>query len=101
MIERVFEPDDATWRGLGVIPGSGLKIRKAYQNRDARLMIPVEVEETVEPKGCLCGQVLQGLINPPQCGLFGKSCTPENPVGSCMVSSEGTCAAFYRYKIDS
>jgi len=99
VIDTVFEPYDSEWRGIGVIPKSGLKIRAAYQNWDAELQIPVKVEPTKEPKGCLCGMVLQGLVKPPECSHFGKTCTPDNPVGPCMVSSEGTCAAYFKYHL--
>jgi hydrogenase expression/formation protein HypD len=97
-IETVFEPADSEWRGVGAIPMSGLKIREDFSEWDAEKKVPVEVEPTKEPKGCLCGQVLQGMVQPPSCRHFGKTCTPGNPVGPCMVSSEGTCAAYYRYR---
>lgn len=96
LIEEVFEPEDAVWRGLGIIPGSGLRLREAFQDHDASLL-PVELPDAVEPKGCRCGEILKGLIDPEDCPLFGKVCVPEKPVGACMVSSEGTCAAAYRY----
>jgi len=99
VMDDVFEPYDSEWRGIGVIPESGLRIRKAFQQWDAEVQIPVEVELTKEPKGCLCGQVLQGRVKPPQCSHFGKTCTPDNPVGPCMVSSEGTCAAYFKYHL--
>ncbi|MCD4734107.1 hydrogenase formation protein HypD [bacterium] len=98
LVARFFEPADAEWRGLGVIPLSGLKLREEYSHFDALAAFPVEVEKPAEPKGCRCGEVLCGLIHPPECGLFGKTCTPENPVGACMVSSEGACAAYYKYR---
>jgi hydrogenase expression/formation protein HypD len=98
-IHRVFELCDSEWRGLGVIPQSGLKIRSEYAGYDAALRIPAEVEPTREPEGCKCGEVLMGTISPPECGLFGKACTPDRPVGACMVSVEGTCAAFFRYGV--
>ena len=100
VIYEVFEPCDSEWRGIGNIPKSGLKIRNVFSNWDAELQIPVEVEPTREPKGCLCGQVLQGLVKPPECRHFGKTCTPGYPVGPCMVSSEGTCAAYFKYKLE-
>lgn len=96
-IEEVFETVDAPWRGLGVIPGSGYAIRKEYEEFDAFKRFQPEVEETQEHKGCRCGDVLRGMMLPSECPLFRKVCTPENPVGPCMVSSEGSCAAFYRY----
>jgi hydrogenase expression/formation protein HypD len=100
MISEVFEPCDSEWRGIGSIPKSGLKIRDSYKAWDAEVQIPVEVEPTHEPQGCLCGQILQGRVQPPACRHFGKTCTPGNPVGPCMVSSEGTCAAYFKYQID-
>ncbi|MBY4797639.1 hydrogenase formation protein HypD [Collinsella sp. AGMB00827] len=98
VVDRVFEPVDATWRGLGVIPQSGLKIRPDFARFDAALRFQVAVEPTVEPKGCRCGDVLRGRIFPNACPLFGKACTPEHAIGPCMVSSEGSCAAYYRYR---
>lgn len=93
----VFETVDASWRGIGVIPGSGLKIRKAFASFDAEKMIQFETHDSEEPKGCACGEILTGLKIPPECPLYTKKCTPTDPVGPCMVSSEGTCAAYYRY----
>jgi hydrogenase expression/formation protein HypD len=97
ILSQVFEPRDDEWRGLGMIPSSGLRIRSEYADHDAALRIPVEVEPTREPAGCICGSVLRGTVTPPECGLFGSACTPDNPVGACMVSAEGTCAAYFRY----
>jgi hydrogenase expression/formation protein HypD len=97
IIGELFVPMDAEWRGIGIIPGSGLAIAPAYRQFDAGVMIPVEVEEPVENPGCRCGDILRGKLSPFDCPLFGGVCTPESPVGACMVSSEGTCAAAYRY----
>jgi len=97
ILYEVFEPCDARWRGIGVIPGSGLGIRAEYAAFDAGRQLPVVVEEPREHQGCLCGEILKGKVTPRECPLFRKSCTPENPVGACMVSSEGTCAAEYKY----
>ena len=97
IIGELFVPMDAEWRGIGIIPGSGLAIAPAYRQFDAGAMIPVEVEEPVEHPGCRCGDILRGKLSPFDCPLFGGVCTPESPVGACMVSSEGTCAAAYRY----
>ncbi len=95
---QVFEPCDAEWRGLGRIPGSGLGIASRHKSADAEARFAsVSVPPSVEPKGCLCGDVLRGVKQPPDCPLFDKVCTPSHPVGACMVSSEGTCAAYYRY----
>ncbi|MRR58362.1 MAG: hydrogenase formation protein HypD [Deltaproteobacteria bacterium] len=97
LLTRVFVPSDAAWRGLGVIPGSGLAIAPEFARFDAEKVLPVTVEEPREPEGCCCGEVLKGKITPFDCPLFGTACTPEQPVGACMVSSEGSCAAAYKY----
>ena len=96
-IEASFERCDAEWRGIGVIPGTGLALRPEFADYDARIRVPVTVPESREIKGCQCGDVLRGVVLPFDCKLFGKGCTPEHPVGPCMVSSEGSCAAYYRY----
>lgn len=100
MMEEVFELRDDWWRGLGILPNSGLKIREKYSGFDAEVMIPVQVEPTREDKGCICGEILKGIKNPKDCLLFGKACNPENPAGACMVSHEGACNAYYRYNRD-
>lgn len=97
LLSRVFTPADTAWRGLGVIPESGLEIAKEFADFDAEKVVPVRVEESREPAGCLCGEVLKGKIAPADCPLFASACTPEQPVGACMVSSEGSCAAAYKY----
>lgn len=97
LMNEVFEEADSNWRGLGDIPGSGLKIRDAYQAFDAEKNIEVKVEQTRQDKGCICGEILKGTKTPIDCKLFKKRCTPSNPVGACMVSSEGTCSAYYKY----
>lgn len=97
VMQTVFEIADAEWHGLGVIPKSGMKIRERFAGFDAERVHPVEVEATRRESGCRCGDVLMGLIEPPECPLFGNVCTPAAPEGSCMVSSEGTCAAYYKY----
>ena len=96
-IDEVFDTCDAQWRGIGTISGSGFAIKPDFAQFDAEKRFSLDVEETVEPKGCKCGDVLRGVIPPSECPLFRKVCTPENPVGPCMVSSEGSCAAYYRY----
>lgn len=96
-INEVFEPEDAEWRGLGVIPGTGLKIREQYADLDAKVRVPVTPPEPKDHNGCQCGDVLRGAVLPFECRLFGRACTPEHPIGPCMVSSEGSCAAYYRY----
>ena len=100
-IAAVFKPTDARWRGLGEIPGSGYKISESYAAYDASQRFELSVEPTAEPKGCRCGDVLRGVLPANQCPLFGKPCTPQNPIGPCMVSSEGSCAAYHRYQIGS
>lgn len=96
-IDEVFETCTATWRGLGDIPGSGYRLREEFAAFDAVARFQPDIEPTVEPKGCRCGDVLRGVMAPNECPLFRKVCTPENPIGPCMVSSEGSCAAYYRY----
>jgi hydrogenase expression/formation protein HypD len=98
LMEQVFAPCDADWRGLGVIPGSGLRIRDEFAAFDARRRFEPAVQEPREPMGCRCGEVLRGVLDPADCALFAARCTPEDPVGACMVSSEGACAARYRYR---
>jgi len=97
LVEKVFEPVDADWRGIGVIPGTGLKIRDDFAHYDAVRRIPITLPEPKEIKGCQCGEVLRGITLPFECKLFGTGCTPEHPIGPCMVSSEGSCAAYYRF----
>jgi hydrogenase expression/formation protein HypD len=97
MLEEVFELRDDWWRGLGILPASGYGIKEKYAGFDAEKAFDVEVEPTRQDKGCLCGEILKGLKNPKECKLFAKGCTPQNPVGPCMVSNEGACQAYYRY----
>lgn len=97
VLDRVFAPADARWRGLGEIPGSGLTIRPEFAEFDAARRFDIAVVEIPPPKGCACGEILTGVKTPLECALFRKRCTPMDPVGPCMVSSEGTCAAYYRY----
>lgn len=97
VMAQVFESAAVRWRGLGLIPGSGLAIRPAYGRFDAARRFEIPVVEMSPPRGCACGEILTGCKTPLQCALFGKRCTPMAPVGPCMVSSEGTCAAYYRY----
>jgi hydrogenase expression/formation protein HypD len=98
IMDAVFDVCDTEWRGLGNIPRSGLKLKKVYKQFDADSMFDVIVEPTQEETGCICGDVMQGIASPTDCPLFGSVCTPEDPVGACMVSSEGSCAASYRYE---
>ena len=97
-IDEVFVYRDDHWRGLGMIQGSGLGINPALSSFDAEKQFLISIPESREPKGCICGQILRGLKTPSECSLFANKCTPSNPVGACMVSSEGTCATYYRYR---
>lgn len=97
LLEKVFESCDAHWRGIGLIKNSGLKIRQKYSRFDSEQRFTLQVKDVPDPSGCLCGSILLGKSMPSQCGHFGKNCTPADPIGPCMVSSEGTCAAWYKY----
>jgi len=97
IMNQVLEPADALWRGLGEIQASGLALKGDYREADAVLHFSLPTLYNLEPPGCACAQVLQGRLLPAECPLFGSSCTPEAPIGPCMVSSEGTCAASFRY----
>lgn len=97
LLSEVFEEEDSFWRGIGIIPDSGLKIKSEFRDFDAEERITVKVEKSREPKGCLCGLVIQGKKSPVDCPLFAQNCSPESPVGPCMVSSEGSCQAYYKY----
>lgn len=97
LMDEIFEKEDSIWRGIGIIPGSGLKIKDEYREFDAQEKIEVEVEKSREPKGCLCGLVIQGKKTPLDCPFFAVKCNPQSPIGPCMVSSEGSCQAYYKY----
>ncbi len=97
MIARCFEPREDEWRGLGTIPGSGLGLREELRDFDAQRRFPLRVSSEPAPTACRCGEVICGRLSPEGCPLFGRRCTPEDPVGPCMVSSEGACAAAYKY----
>jgi hydrogenase expression/formation protein HypD len=97
LMEQVFEPCPARWRGIGEVADSGLKLRRKYQRFDAELAFAITPPPTREPVGCLCGDILRGVKTPADCQLFGKACTPQYPVGPCMVSAEGSCSAYYLY----
>jgi len=94
---QVFEVAEADWRGLGPIPASGLRVREAYARFDAARIFPLNLPPSREHPGCRCGEVLRGVLLPTECALFAKVCTPQNPIGPCMVSAEGACAAYYKY----
>jgi hydrogenase expression/formation protein HypD len=98
MIDEVLELRPLfEWRGLGYIANSALKIKESYREYDAEYRFPLPERKGKEIKGCECGAVLRGIKKPKECKLFEVVCTPENPLGSCMVSSEGACAAVYTY----
>jgi hydrogenase expression/formation protein HypD len=97
LLQSVFQIRDAVWRGIGSIPDSGLFFRQKYEHYDATKRFQIAFQQIPEPKGCACGEILTGVKIPPDCALYKKRCTPLNPVGPCMVSTEGTCAAYYKY----
>jgi len=97
VLDRLFAVSDADWRGFGAIPASGYAFREEYSHLDAEKRFSIDILPGREDPGCRCGEVLQGKITPPDCALYGERCTPRDPVGPCMVSSEGTCAAWHRY----
>jgi len=97
IMKKVFAVSDADWRGIGAIPKSGLDIREEFEFFNAKKRFPLTIPDTKEPKGCACGEILTGIKIPTECALFKTVCTPIDPVGPCMVSTEGTCAAYYKY----
>jgi hydrogenase expression/formation protein HypD len=97
LLERVFDVCDRPWRGIGVIPLSGFRLREEYAGLDAELRFGLEEIRVEESPLCIAGEILQGLKKPDACSQFGKGCTPESPLGAPMVSSEGACAAYYQY----
>ncbi len=97
-VRRVFSPCASLWRGLGALPGSGLALQSPFAGWDAAKRFAFSPTPAAEPPGCRCGEVICGKRAPHQCPLFGRACTPEDPVGPCMVSSEGACAAYYKYQ---
>ena len=98
MLREVFTVTDRSWRGIGMIPGSGWRLSDAYAEFDAERRFAVTDIHTEESKICRSGEVLQGLIKPHECAAFGRECTPRNPLGATMVSSEGACAAYFQYR---
>jgi len=98
VMDEVFSPCDTNWRGLGLIPKSGLCFRKDYKEFDVNSHFDIKADKSKDPPGCRCGDVLKGKIIPPQCPLFAKVCRPDHPIGPCMVSSEGSCASYYKYR---
>jgi hydrogenase expression/formation protein HypD len=97
IMSEVFEPAETVWRGFGKIPGSGLKLRKEYAEFDAERIFGIRIDPGIDNSLCICADILRGLRKPVECSLFGTGCTPDNPVGACMVSPEGACNSFFRY----
>jgi hydrogenase expression/formation protein HypD len=97
MMARAFQPSDVEWRGIGCIHGTGLAFREELAELDAGRIFDLPRVQSRENPGCRCGEVLRGVIRPRECRMFGEACTPENPLGPCMVSFEGSCAAAYKY----
>ncbi len=97
IMEEVFEICDSNWRGIGMIPMSGLRLKEQFSDFNAERKFAIGEGVNEESGSCSCGEILRGILTPNQCSFFGKTCTPETPVGPCMVSSEGTCAAYYKY----
>jgi len=97
VLAEVFQPADSEWRGLGFIAGSGLDLKPAYAVLDSRRRFAIKTESDPPRHGCRCGDVLRGLIDPPACLLFNKACRPDQPLGPCMVSTEGSCSAWVTY----
>jgi hydrogenase expression/formation protein HypD len=97
VIDQVFEPAENTWRGVGTLPESGLALKASYRRFDARWKLGLATPDSKEHPGCRCGDVITARCEPPDCKLFGRVCTPVNPLGPCMVSSEGTCQAWFKY----
>jgi hydrogenase expression/formation protein HypD len=99
VMDRVFRPHDVRWRGLGLVPRGGLALRDDFAGFDALRRFEPALAETESPAGCCCGKILTGALSPAGCPLFGKACTPQNPVGPCMVAAEGSCAAWYNHSV--
>ncbi len=97
LITEVFEKTDVEWRGFGEISASGMKLREKFNEYDAENKFNIKIDTFLEPKGCICGEIVAGKKHPLDCTLFAKKCTPDSPVGPCMVSYEGACSAFYKY----
>ena len=97
LVQSLFKTDTVEWRGIGPIPESGLVFRDVYAAYDTLKKFSVPDIQSVDVKGCGCGDILRGIKSPDQCALFRKVCTPANPIGPCMVSSEGSCSTYYKY----
>jgi hydrogenase expression/formation protein HypD len=97
LLQELFSVEDTRWRAMGTIPESGLALRPEYERMDALTLFPMEIAPAMEPPGCICGHIMRGLAIPTDCSQFGTTCTPADPIGPCMVSSEGACAAYFKY----
>lgn len=97
ILSQVYKVVDANWRGIGLIKNSGLKMREEFAEFDAENIFPMQVESIAKKNSCRCGEVLKGIVTPPECKLFGKICQPTHAIGPCMVSVEGVCAAWFKY----
>lgn len=97
ILDMVYEPADSEWRGLGMIPASGLQVKKEWREYDISFVRPLDIPRVEKNTACRCGEVLSGKVTPHDCPLFGKACVPEHSIGPCMVSVEGVCAAWYKY----
>ncbi|MBM4085753.1 MAG: hydrogenase formation protein HypD, partial [Planctomycetes bacterium] len=97
-IAEAFQPCDTEWRGLGMLPASGLTLKPEWAALDAEKRFGLRMTPAADNPHCACGNVLRGKVTPPDCRLFAKACTPTYPIGPCMVSSEGTCAAYFKYR---
>lgn len=99
IIEEIFEPADSVWRGLGMVEKTGLALKEPYKKYNTEEKLGISMKQEVVKKGCICGEILKGKQTPLECKLFGKACSPISPIGACMVSEEGTCAAYYKYHV--
>jgi hydrogenase expression/formation protein HypD len=97
LMEKYLQTVNARWRGLGLVPSSGMALRSEFKPFDAEQKFGISVQQGREAPGCLCGDVIKGKLKPTSCPLFATGCTPDHPIGPCMVSSEGSCAAYYKY----
>jgi hydrogenase expression/formation protein HypD len=100
VLQDFFEKSDEHWRGFGKIPLSGLKLREQFRKHDAEKMMSMSVNDHEENVLCICGEILRGLKTPDECQLFAGACVPDNPIGACMVSSEGACNTYYKYRLN-
>lgn len=98
ILNEVFYLDDDWWRGLGIIPKSGLKLNQTYSKYDIERKYPIKISQSENDDGCICGDILRGQLTPYDCRLFASICNPNNPIGACMVSTEGACQTYFRYK---